>query len=343
MGIIKWNFLKNREGSILILALWILLMLSIILIPVAGFVRNSIELNRKVDIRQKLHLITDSAVKKAINYLKFNDDSADYDSLRDTWTNNIVEFKDMEIGDGFATISYTKEGVTYYGIIDQERKLEISDWEALTEKDIKQIFLLKGGVYEYEATTLEDSILDWQDGDSDVRTQGAENTYYESLSPSYGCKNQNIGILEELLFIKGFTNEIYDNIDPYICVYCDSKLNINTASETVLLATGFLQDTVNKILLFRRGTDNTEGTIDDNVFDDEEKISDVLVAQAGYSVGNDSQFDTFVDGKLDVQSVHFRIEVEATLPNTRLAKKLICIVNREGNTYYSYGYFFNKD
>lgn len=52
------------------------------------------------------------------------------------------------------------------------------------------------------------SILDWIDPDDDERTNGAENQYYQSLSPGYRCKNGPLDSLEELLLVKGVTPQL---------------------------------------------------------------------------------------------------------------------------------------
>lgn len=49
------------------------------------------------------------------------------------------------------------------------------------------------------------SILDWMDTDDQPRTGGAEDTYYQSLSPAYHCKNGPLDSLEELLLVQGMT------------------------------------------------------------------------------------------------------------------------------------------
>ena len=329
---------KEQSGSILILALWVILLLSIVLIPVASYINKSIGLVKRIETRQILGTIAEAAIKKAINYLKFNDDSPDYDSLKDTWADNIVEFKDMEIFEGTVTISYTHEGVTYYGLMDEERKLYISDEDVADEDTLKQLFLLEAGVYEYDALSLAHCLIDWRDEDDVALTYGAENAYYESLS--YSSKNQEIKVLEELLFIKGFTQDICERIYPFISVYHSGKININTAGQSVLLSLGLLSATVDDILIFRRGPDGIEGTLDDNVFVDTATILDNL----GMLPTQDSVLDQLIsDGKIDTSSTRFHIEVEATLPNTSLAKKVICVIDRDGETHYSYGYFFYKE
>jgi general secretion pathway protein K len=54
-----------------------------------------------------------------------------------------------------------------------------------------------------------DSILDWRDADDLYRINGAENDYYQSLKEPYNCKNVNLDAIEELLLIRGVTQDLF--------------------------------------------------------------------------------------------------------------------------------------
>lgn len=55
---------------------------------------------------------------------------------------------------------------------------------------------------------ISEAIFDWIDEDSDQRPNGAENEYYQSLSPPYECKDANLETLDEMLLIRGITPQI---------------------------------------------------------------------------------------------------------------------------------------
>jgi len=52
------------------------------------------------------------------------------------------------------------------------------------------------------------SIVDWLDPDDTPRSDGAEEDYYQSLSPPYHCKNGPLDSVEELLLVKGVTPQL---------------------------------------------------------------------------------------------------------------------------------------
>ena len=53
-----------------------------------------------------------------------------------------------------------------------------------------------------------DAIVDWIDPDNVPRANGAEDSYYQSLTPPYHCKNGPLDSLEELLLVRGVTPEL---------------------------------------------------------------------------------------------------------------------------------------
>jgi general secretion pathway protein K len=65
------------------------------------------------------------------------------------------------------------------------------------------------GVEEPARTVLVDSIMDWRDSDDLHRVNGAENEYYRSLNPSYTAKNGPFESLEDLLWVRGVTADLF--------------------------------------------------------------------------------------------------------------------------------------
>lgn len=134
-----------------------------------------------------------------------------------------------------------------YTIIDEDRKLDIN---AASLEQIKFI-LTDSGVDSTDADTIADSIIDWRDKNDLHMLNGAEEDYYQSLEPSYSCKDGNFETIEELLLVKGMTPEIFngspeDDEDEDAKEYKGVKdlftasgtgmININTASGIVLEA-----------------------------------------------------------------------------------------------------------
>jgi general secretion pathway protein K len=60
------------------------------------------------------------------------------------------------------------------------------------------------------AAAIANAIIDWQDDDDEHRVNGAESDYYMDLPTPYPAKNERLDSLEELLFVKGVTPELYN-------------------------------------------------------------------------------------------------------------------------------------
>jgi general secretion pathway protein K len=90
--------------------------------------------------------------------------------------------------------------------------------------------------------SLVSSIIDWTDSDDQVtnlpfiqhENMGAESSYYSKLQVPYRCKNALLDTTEELLLVKGITQEVFNRICDYVTVYGDGKVNINSASRQVI-------------------------------------------------------------------------------------------------------------
>ena len=86
------------------------------------------------------------------------------------------------------------------------------------------------------------SIIDWIDSDDEVTSlpfvkhenSGAESDYYMSLTPPYRCRNNSFETTEDILLIKGVTQQVFGCLRDFITVRGDDKININWASKHVI-------------------------------------------------------------------------------------------------------------
>jgi general secretion pathway protein K len=110
---------------------------------------------------------------------------------------------------GFFDMSWHEEklgsGSLRVRLVDEGGKINLN---RVDENTLRRIFT-NIGVEEPRRSELVDSILDWIDPDNLHRVNGAENEYYESLSPSYSAKNGLFDTVEELLWVKGMTAELF--------------------------------------------------------------------------------------------------------------------------------------
>jgi general secretion pathway protein K len=166
---------------------------------------------------------------------------------------DIVNRTDIELENG--SITYT--------IRDENGKISINSASKIT---LDKLLQYSGVEDKIERSTISDSILDWIDTDKNHRLNGAEDDYYRTQNPPYYAKNGPIETIDELLKIRGVTEEILygseENNDEdkktgianHLTVYKIPTVNPNTASEEVLNIL-FQSEQANKILENR----NTKG------------------------------------------------------------------------------------
>jgi type II secretory pathway component PulK len=89
------------------------------------------------------------------------------------------------------------------GVMDEMGKLNVNALLKLDSsgKIAHDILILLPNMNE----DLVNAILDWIDPDSEPRSGGGENEYYQTQKPSYNCKNGPLDSVEELLLVKGIT------------------------------------------------------------------------------------------------------------------------------------------
>jgi general secretion pathway protein K len=79
-----------------------------------------------------------------------------------------------------------------------------------------------------------DSLMDWLDSDDEPRPNGAESDFYQNLTPPYTPTNGHLSTLLEIRLIKGFDHEAFEKLRPYVTVYSEGGVNVNTADKIVL-------------------------------------------------------------------------------------------------------------
>ncbi len=208
----------KRNGSVLIIFIWVLLLFSLFAMSVAIRTR----LATKIEGYQMASSSAGIQAMTAINLARFfidSDENRDVDSVFDPWYGEPKEFAAMEFSKQFEL-----------QIADEDGKININ---SVQEKALTAFFeLLKKRGYEFktEPKKLAGSILAWR------------GTYSMGGRPSGGFKNKNAPFesLEELHLIQEVQPEDVDAITPFLTVYARPdrmmKLNINTVQPLILEA-----------------------------------------------------------------------------------------------------------
>ena len=205
---------------------------------VMGILKESTEQGNTKDDLETI----DALNKKSADHLQQKGDEEDEEEVPLEYI--VINRKDIPLGHGTIT----------YSIEDENGKIGINN----ASRDALIKVLTKSGMeVGQERDTIADSILDWIDADDNHRINGAESDYYRRQNPPYKTKNGKLDTLEELLKIRGVTEEIfygnrddggkYLGLENFFTLYPVSAVNPNTASEDMLSAL-FTEEKVTEIL-----------------------------------------------------------------------------------------------
>ncbi|MBP8051379.1 MAG: GspK family T2SS minor pseudopilin variant ExeK, partial [Aeromonas sp.] len=163
-------------------------------------------------------------------------------------------------------------------------------------------------VEDYEAVQLTDAIRDWTDKDTAlVSSYGAEDAYYEGLTPPYLTANQWMISTDELRAVRGVSAKLYARLAPYVCALPTDKLvvNINTIKpEQATLLVALYQDKI--------GLDDAKRVLTSRPqkgWKDKKAMTDQMPVQVSTIQG--------LDAALDVKSSYFEAKLIAEVGDTR--------------------------
>ena len=167
-----------------------------------------------------------AAINLAIREIA-NDQTPNYDGLKDNWADNEDVFKKITCNgepDEFAAIGYDIEKggqiETVFGLVDEERKININT----APKDLLIELLSKIGAA--NPIDIANNICAWR-VDDDVSAPDYGDLGYVNK----GAKFRNIA---ELIMVKDIDEATYIKLKDLITVWGNGKININTASVKIL-------------------------------------------------------------------------------------------------------------
>ena len=308
----KESKLYTKNGAILILTLWVMMIITVLAVGLAFRMRIEIRMTQIFIAKTEIVEIAKSALYRALGE-SINDlepvgeedlQGGDTFSYNLSWAVNTDLYKDIELGRGRFDIRFEYElsedenqKEIFYGLKDEQSLINLNFVASMKDKrKAKRIIksILGPDVDQDEKTLVAGAIIDWVDkseedgGLSEVSIGGAEDSFYASLSPAYQARDGLLKTVEELKFVRGVTDEIYERLKKYVTVYGKGSTNINTAPREVLLALGNLGESfVDAMLDWRLGEDGRMGTDDDGIFT---SLQDIEV-NLGYPSGSIAALD----------------------------------------------------
>ncbi|MCX5667987.1 MAG: type II secretion system protein GspK [Candidatus Omnitrophica bacterium] len=316
---------KSRDGTILITTIWILAILSILAVGIGFRVSLEARLSKYNMDRLKAVYYAKAGIVKAQAML-LKDSTPGYDTIRECgitvpFDKDVRSVFTEKLADGGFEVNYEEAGKTYYGMTDEERKININKADQL----VLTTLLGKDNKAAEENRDYENvaaSIVNWR-GMARAPGGGAWDDDYETLAAPYKCKHADFSAIEELMLVKGMKPELFDSIKDYVTVYGDGKVNINTATERVMRACGLGENLIAGIMNVRNGRDLTAGTKDDGLVND---ITPEAAARwnIAFDANEKNALNNFTTG-----SNYFRIESKGAVDRSKISARIVCVIDRK--------------
>ncbi|MFH1062064.1 MAG: hypothetical protein V1747_04170 [Candidatus Omnitrophota bacterium] len=328
----------SKKGSVLVLVLWALGLLTVFAVYLGVGVRARIDFLDRMETRSKTYNIAEAGIKQAISEIGNFEKKRSYLALKDKCLNNMKKFFLASLDAGEFTVGYEyraddfslgqgSEQKTMYGACDVQAMLNINTAD---QKELIALFIETAEIETDNADVIASSIIDWRDEDNNSLAKGAEDQYYRGLKNAYKCKNSSFVSIEELRYVKGMNYNIYKDIEPYITVFGAGTVNINTASSKVLKALGLSEALTKKIINYRCGQDEIEANGDDQVFENLSSVVAKLSQVESLSASEVAQLSNLVAaGRLTIFSNTFLIQSRASLKNKQDICRIKCVFEKD--------------
>jgi general secretion pathway protein K len=243
---------RGSRGSVLVVVLWTLTLLSILVAVIASQVRLS---------AQAAHLHRDdlqewAALTSALNqaemeiFISRMPPSLESRDLEDIGLPEQMRFNGQPL-----TLRYAQDPNIVVRIYDHAGKINLRN---IRRGRLRELLQKRLGGDEADPAQL-DALMaawdDWTDLNDAAAPTGAESDYYLSLDPPYRPRNGPIESVEEILLIKGFAELFADiDLDAAFTLYDaeNDRINLNLATvEAMRLLPGLDDAMIRDILAYR--------------------------------------------------------------------------------------------
>lgn len=216
------------------MVLWVLTILMVIALSFSSMTRTETYSTLSFKEGAEKRFLAEAGIERAIMELFYR--------LQNIGMNVTFEETERWKIDGTPYKGQLGDGNYSVRITDEAGKIDIN---MITDanSDLLRNLLKNLEIPEDETNTIVDCILDWKDSDDLLHLNGAEDEYYMSLPNPYKTKNANFDTLEELILVKGITQEILygdkerRGLIEFVTINSGrSQININAAPKEVLMA-----------------------------------------------------------------------------------------------------------
>ncbi|MBL0699809.1 MAG: general secretion pathway protein GspK [Desulfosarcina sp.] len=242
---IGFKILNNKNGIALFVVLWLIALLAVIVGEFSHAMRTEINITRNFKESTEGYYIALAGINRAVAELL----AREYSKPELFPSEEKTDETEWRTGADIAPVDFGT-GAYKVTITNESGKININK----AAKNMLMMLLNSFDIDENEKDIITDSILDWRDKDNLHHLNGVEDDYYQSLDPPYECKDADFDSVEELLLVKGVTEEIfYGGLESMVTIYSETgNININAASEKMLLSIpGMTETAAQEIINYR--------------------------------------------------------------------------------------------
>lgn len=117
-----------------------------------------------------------------------------------------------------------------YGVSDETGKINLVSWMNIDPTGAQLLNVL--GALPNMTPQIAASIVAWMGGSAGISAGGAQDDYYQGLTPPYRCKNNVPDSLDELLLVQGVTRDLLYGADTNRNAVQDPNEQASTSSTT---------------------------------------------------------------------------------------------------------------
>lgn len=255
--------LNNRHGIALLITLVVITVLVAAILALNTRARSAIASASAVRDRFTLSQMAASGVHTAMGILVQDKKDSEIDSVQENWASaenmkDVLSLLEFDSGEVNVVITDELGRLQVNALVGFPEGRDFAEPQRLLWDRFLYFFFALDTSFSEESdpAMVINSIKDWLDsGDDDTITgiSGAESDYYQDLDPSYSCRNGPLVDLDELLLVKGISdnmlygNDVVPGLSKYVTVHGVSadqnnsftyagKININTAELPVIAA-----------------------------------------------------------------------------------------------------------
>ncbi len=182
----------NRKGSVLIVTIWVIMVLTGLVFVFARTMRVSAFTAANAVASQQAEALATGALH-CVRALVESGEDLEEESMDDL-------YEEVHVGEGYYWLlrpDLEDDHQNDYGLVDESSKINLNSASLEMLQKLPEM-----------TAELAASIIDWRDEDSDLTEGGAESEYYLLQADPYECKNALLETVEEVLLIQGGSKDI---------------------------------------------------------------------------------------------------------------------------------------